>query len=224
MEVFTIVWFKMPLLVSLFVGSPWVLYQVWAFIAPGLYKRERRYAVPFILCTAGLFVGGGLFAYFVAFRYGIEFLLGIGRSIDVAPMVSIETYFDLFVNVILGVAIVFEMPVLIFFLTLLHIASPRFLLKHSRYAILAIVIIAAIVTPTPDVFNLMLFAVPMCALFFVGVFASYLLVLRREGKKFPWSTVLLVVLGLVVAAAATIAILIVRYHFHLVQNWPFLAR
>ncbi|MGC1830367.1 MAG: twin-arginine translocase subunit TatC [Candidatus Acidiferrales bacterium] len=224
MEVFTIVWFKMPMLVSLFLGSPWVLYQAWAFISPGLYKRERRYAVPFILCTAGLFVGGGLFAYFVAFRYGIEFLLGIGRSIDVAPMVSIETYFDLFVNVILGVALVFEMPVLIFFLTLLHIASPRFLLKHSRYAILAIVIIAAIVTPTPDVFNLMLFAVPMCMLFFVGVFASYLLVLKREGKKFPWRTIWLVLLGLVVAGGVTIAILIVRYHLHLIHTWPFLAR
>ncbi len=224
MEVFTIVWFKMPLLVSLFLGSPWVLYQAWAFISPGLYKRERRYAVPFILCTAGLFVGGGLFAYFVAFRYGIEFLLGIGRSIDVTPMVSIETYFDLFVNVILGVALVFEMPVLIFFLTLLHIASPRFLLKHSRYAILAIVIIAAVVTPTPDVFNLMLFAVPMCALFFVGVFASYLLVLKREGRKFPWRTIGLVLLGLAVAGAATIAILIARYHLHLIQKWPFLAR
>jgi sec-independent protein translocase protein TatC len=224
METFSIVWMKMPLLVSLFLASPWVLYQVWAFISPGLYKRERRYATPFILCTAGLFVGGGFFAYFVAFRYGIEFLLGIGRSIDVAPMVSINEYFDLFVNVILGVALVFEMPILIFFLTLLHVASPRFLLKHSRYAILAIVIIAAIVTPTPDVFNLMLFAVPMCMLFFVGVFASYLLVLKREGKKFRWGMVWLVLLGLVVAGAATVGILIAHYHFHLIQNWPFLAR
>ena len=130
MEQFSIIWVKMPLLVSLFVGSPWVLYQVWAFISPGLYKRERRYAVPFILCTAGLFITGGLFAYFVAFRYGLEFLLGIGRDINVAPMVSINEYFDLFVNVILGIAVVFEMPVLIFFLTLLQIASPRFLLQE----------------------------------------------------------------------------------------------
>jgi sec-independent protein translocase protein TatC len=224
MEVFTIVWFKMPLLVSLFLGSPWVLYQAWAFISPGLYKRERRYAVPFILCTAGLFVGGGLFAYFVAFRYGIEFLLGIGRAVGIAPMVSVETYFDLFVNVILGVALVFEMPVLIFFLTLLHIASPRFLIRHSRYAILAIVIIAAVVTPTPDVFNMMLFAVPMCMLFFVGVFASYLLVLKREGKTFPWRTIWLVLLGLVLAGAATIAILIFHYHFYVIPKWPYLAR
>ena len=98
------------------------------------------------------------------------------------PMITITNYFDLFVNVMLGVALVFEMPVMIFFLTLLRIASPRWLLAHSRYAILAIVIMAAIVTPTPDVFNLMLFAVPMVVLFFVGVFAGYLLVLKREGR------------------------------------------
>jgi sec-independent protein translocase protein TatC len=224
MEQFSIIWVKMPLLVSLFVGSPWVLYQVWAFISPGLYKRERRYAVPFILCTAGLFIAGGLFAYFVAFRYGLEFLLGIGRDINVAPMVSINEYFDLFMNVILGIAVVFELPVLIFFLTLLHIASPRFLIRNSRYAVLGIVILAAIVTPTPDVFNLMLFAVPMCMLFFIGVFVSYLLVLKREGKTFPWGKVWLAITALILAAAGVVALLIFRYHFHVIQHWPFLAK
>jgi sec-independent protein translocase protein TatC len=139
-------------------------------------------------------------------------------------MVSITEYFDLFVNVTLGIALVFELPVVIFFLTLLHVASPRFLMKNSRYAVLAIVILAAIVTPTPDVFNLMLFAVPMCMLFFIGVFASYLLVLKREGRKFPWRMVFLVILGLIVVAAVTGYILIAHYHFHLIQKWPFLVR
>lgn len=224
MEQFSIIWVKMPLLVSLFVASPWVLYQVWAFISPGLYRRERRYAVPFILCTAGLFITGGLFAYFVAFRYGLEFLLGIGRDINVAPMVSINEYFDLFMNVILGIAVVFELPVLIFFLTLLHIASPRFLMKNSRYAVLAIVVLASIVTPTPDVFNLMLFAVPMCMLFFIGVFVSYLLVLKREGKTFPWGKVWLGIGLLILGGAGVVALLIYRYHFHVVQHWPFLIK
>ena len=156
MESFTIIWVKLPMLTALFMGSPWILYQVWALIAPGLYPRERRFAVPFVMCSAGLFIIGGLFAYFVAFRFGLTFLLGIGQDVGVRPMVTISEYFDIFVNVIIGVAIVFEMPVLIFFLTLLRIASPRFLLANARYAILIIVIIAAIVTPTPDVFNLML--------------------------------------------------------------------
>jgi sec-independent protein translocase protein TatC len=224
MDQFNIIYLKLPLLVSIFLGSPWILYQVWAFISPGLYKREKRWAVPFILCTAGLFIAGGLFAYFVAFRYGLEFLLGIGRDVSISPMVSMVAYFDLFVNVTLGVGLVFEMPVLIFFLTLLRIASPRFLIRHSRYAILAITIIAAIVTPTPDVFNMMIFAVPMVMLFFVGVFASHLLVLKREGKKFPWGKVLLIILGVALVVAGNIALLLYRYHYHVIYKWPYLVK
>lgn len=224
MEGFSIIWVKLPLLCSVFIASPWILYQVWAFIAPGLYKKERRWATPFILVTAGLFIGGGLFAYFLAFRFGLEFLLGIGMMNNVQPVVTITEYFDLFVNVTLGVGLVFQMPVLIFFLTVLRLASPRFLIKHSRYAILAIVIIAAIVTPTPDMFNLMLFAVPMTLLYFVGVFAGYLMVLRREGKSLPWGIILLVLLGVLVVAAAGVAAAVLRFGFHLIPYWPFLTK
>ena len=224
MEMFSTIWIKMPLLVSIFIASPWLLYQVWAFISPGLYKRERRWAVPFILVTAGLFIAGGCFAYFVAFRYGLEFLLGIGRDINVTPMVSVTEYFDLFVNVTLGVAVVFEMPVVIFFLTLLRLASPRFLIRHSRYAILGIVILAAVITPTPDVFNMMLFAVPMCLLFFIGVLASYMLVMKREGKALPWGTILLGLLGLLMLTAAVVAVMVYFLHYHLINHWPFVTK
>jgi sec-independent protein translocase protein TatC len=224
MESFTVVWLKLPLLAAVFLASPWVVYQVWGFIAPGLYKRERRWAAPFVLCAAGLFILGGLFAYFVAFRFGLTFLLGVGRDIDIAPIVSVSEYFDLFVNVMLGIGIVFELPVVIFFLTLLRIASPRFLLKNSRYAILAIVIVAAIVTPTPDVFNLMLFSVPMVALFFLGVFASYLLVLHRENQRFPWG-VFLGAIGLpIFLVAGGISFAVLKYGYKLVPHWPFLVR
>lgn len=222
MEQFNVIYLKLPLLVSVFIGSPWILYQVWAFISPGLYKREKKWAVPFILSTAGLFITGGCFAYFVAFRYGLEFLLGIGRDVHVTPVVSINEYFDLFVNVTLGVGLVFEMPVIIFFLTLLRLASPRFLLRHSRYAILAITVIAAVVTPTPDVFNMMLFAVPMVFLFFVGLFAAYLLVLKREGKRFPWSKILLGVLGLIIVIGGIVVLMIYHYHFRAIPHWPYL--
>jgi sec-independent protein translocase protein TatC len=223
-ELFNVVYLKLPLLIALFLGSPWVLYQVWAFISPGLYKRERRWAVPFIFCTAGLFIAGGCFAYFVVFRFGLEFLLGIGRDIRVAPMVSINEYFDLFVDVTLGVGLVFEMPVIIFFLTLLRLASPRFLLRHSRYAVLGITILAAVVTPTPDAFNMMVFAVPMVMLYFVGVFASHLLVLKREGKEFPWKMVALIALGLLLALAGTLALLVFRYHYHFAAKWPYFVK
>jgi sec-independent protein translocase protein TatC len=224
MEQFNVIYLKLPLLMSVFVGSPWVLYQVWAFISPGLYKREKRWAVPFITCTAGLFIAGGCFAYFVAFKFGLEFLLGIGRDINVSPMVSIDQYFDLFVDVTLGVGLVFELPVIIFFLTLLRLASPRFLMRHSRYAILGIAILAAAVTPTPDAFTMMIFAVPMVLLYFIGVFASYLLVLRREGKAFPWKIVVFLIVGILMVAAGTLAAFIYRFHYHFVQHWPFLVK
>ncbi len=224
METFSTVWVKLPLLTSVFLGSPWILYQVWAFIAPGLYKRERRWAAPFVIISAGLFILGGLFAYFVAFRYGLEFLLGIGRDINIQPMVSVTEYFDLFVNVTLGIGLVFELPVLIFFLTLLRIASPSFLLSHSRYAILAIVVIAAIVTPTPDVFNLMLFAVPMCLLFFIGVFAGYLLTLRREKKRFPWKKFLVWAVPALIILASVLIFALWKYHLRYTPHWPFLVR
>lgn len=224
METFSTVWVKLPMLASLFVGSPWILYQVWAFIAPGLYKKERRWAAPFVICSAGLFIAGGLFAYFVAFRYGIEFLLGIGRDINIKPVVSVTEYFDLFVNVTLGIGLVFEMPVLIFFLTLLRIVTPSFLIRNSRYAILVIVIIAAIVTPTPDVFNLMMFAVPMVALFFIGVFAGYLLTLHRENRRFPWGITVLIFLALLALAAGVVWLLVARYGYHLLNHWPFLSK
>jgi sec-independent protein translocase protein TatC len=221
MEAFSTIWMKIPLVVSLFIAAPWVLWQLWAFISPGLYEKEKRLAVPFVFSAAILFLLGGLFAYFVAFRYGLTFLLGIGIGYGVTPVVSISEYSDLFVNVILGVALVFELPVVIFLLTLLRIASPSFLLSNSRYAILAIVIVAAIVTPTPDVFNLMLFAVPMTLLFFLGVFASYVLVLRRENRKFPWKALMIWVFSLVIILAIFGVILIQYYHLHFVRHWPF---
>jgi sec-independent protein translocase protein TatC len=224
MEQFNVIWVKLPILCSIFIASPWILYQVWAFISPGLYKRERRYAAPFVLGTAGLFIGGGAFAYFVAFRYALTFLLGIGLGNYVEPMVSIAEYFDLFVNVTLGVGLVFEMPVLIFFLTLLRVVTPKFLLSHSRYAILIIFIIAAVVTPTPDAFNMMLFATPMCLLFYVGIFAGYLLVLKREGRKFPWGKVLMIVAIVLAVLGGLLYLAAVHYKLHPAPHWPFLIR
>src|SRR5262249_28117006 len=105
---------------------------------------------------------------------------------NVTSLISIDDYFTSFVNVMLGISVSFELPVLIFFMTLLRVVSPSFLIRHSDYAVMAILILTALVTPSQDAFTLSLFAVPMLLLYFLGVFASYLLVLRREGRKFPW--------------------------------------
>ncbi len=224
MESFQIIWVKLPILCSIFLASPWILYQVWAFISPGLYRRERRWAAPFVISSAGLFILGGLFAYFVAFRYGLTFLLGIARGNYVEPMVAITDYFDLFVNVMLGVGLVFELPVIIFFLTLLRIVTPSFLLRNSRYAILIIFILAAVVTPTPDVFNMMLFATPMCLLFYVGIFAGYLLILHREHRRFPWQKAITVVIAVLFLLSLVLLLAITRFGLKVVPHWPFLMR
>ncbi len=220
MEQFEIIWMWTPLVASLFLGSPWIIYQVWAFIAPGLYERERKWAIPFVLTTAGLFIMGGLFAYFLAFRYGLTFLLGIGKFAGVTTTLSIDSYFDLFVDVMLGVSLIFEMPVVIFFLVLLRIATPKFLMEHSRYAILGIVILAAAITPTTDFMNLSLFAAPMCLLFLIGVFAGYLLQLHRESRRFPWIKVILWIL----IALTIVGVGWVLYHYHVLNYWPFLTK
>jgi sec-independent protein translocase protein TatC len=224
MDAFQIIWMKVPLLCAIFVSSPWVLYQVWSFIAPGLYKKEKRWAAPFVISSSVLFIVGGLFAYFVVFKYGLEFLLGQGITGGMTPTVDANRYYDLFVDVMLGVGVIFEIPVMLFLLTLIHVASPAFLVRHSRYAILIIVILAAVITPTGDVFNLTLFATPMILLFYIGIFASYLLVLHREKRKFPWALFLkwfgvgLVVLAAILYGAAR------YYGYHFLNQWPYLGR
>ncbi len=224
MEAFSIIWMKLPIICAIFIASPWVLFQVWSFIAPGLYKKERKWAAPFVICSAGLFVAGGVFAYFVAFRLGLAFLLGIGLSNNLTAMVSVSEYFDLFVNVSLGMGLVFELPVLIFFLSLLRILTPQFLIRNSRYAILLIVVVAAIITPTPDIVNLMLVSVPMLLLYFVGVFASYLLWLSREGKRFPWKLFILIVMAMLTIAGGSVAVAMWKFGLKFVLNWPFLVK
>jgi sec-independent protein translocase protein TatC len=224
MDGFLIIYFKLPLLASLFLASPWLLWQVWAFIAPGLYKKERNLAAPFVISTAGLFILGGLFAYFVAFRFGLTFLLGVGNDVGIKPVIDLTEYFDLFVNVMLGIGVTFELPVLIFFLTMLRIVTPGFLIEHSRYAIIAITVLAAVITPTPDIVNLLIFAIPMILLYFVGVFAGWLLVLSREGKKFPWHVVFWILGGIGISTAATIYVMTSRFGYKFIEKWPFLTQ
>lgn len=224
MDAFTTIWVKVPLLASIFIASPWVLYQVWSFIAPGLYKNERRWAGPFVIVSAGLFIAGGLFAYFVAFRFGLTFLLGIGKDINIRPVVSLVEYFDLFVNVTLGIGVLFELPVLIFFLILLRITTPGFLISHSRYAILIITVLAAVVTPTPDVVNLTIFAVPMILLYFVGVFAGWLLVLNREGRQGVLKSILFSLIAVLLVLGICVALAVFQFGYHFTSKWPFLVR
>jgi sec-independent protein translocase protein TatC len=219
MDAFITVWVKMPILAAIFLASPWILYQVWAFVAPGLYRRERRWAAPFVILAAGLFIAGGVFAYFVAFRSGLAFLMGIGHNIGIEPMISITEYFDLFLEVTLATGLVFELPVLLFLLILTGIATPAALLRHSRYAVILIAIVAALVTPTTDPFNLTIVSVPMIALYFLGVFAGYLVTRRRVRL----SRKALGLSGVLLFGAAGVYLVFGRHvRVNFAPRWPFL--
>ncbi|MCZ6508499.1 MAG: twin-arginine translocase subunit TatC [Acidobacteria bacterium] len=173
-----ILYFKLTALVAVFLASPFVFYQVWMFVAPGLYKKERRHALPFILFTTFFFVAGGIFAYFVAFPFAVEFLIGMGSSFE--AVITADRYYRFLMYVIFGLGLMFELPVLIFLLAGLGVVTPAFLMKHFRWAVLLIFLLAAFVTPTPDVVNLCVFALPTIALYLLGVGAA---ALAGMGKK-----------------------------------------
>jgi sec-independent protein translocase protein TatC len=172
---------KLGLICALFLSSPWVLYQVWAFIRPGLYARERRWVIPFVLFTSMLFVLGGVFAYKFAFPIALNFLIGYAHRFT--PQININEYFNLFATVVLGLGLVFELPTLIFFLSLLGIVNARFLLRNFRYAVLVIFILAAIVTPTSDVTTMMVFAAPMVGLYVLGIGIAYIFGKDRRDRR-----------------------------------------
>jgi sec-independent protein translocase protein TatC len=158
---------KIAALAGLFLTSPFVLYQVWMFISPGLYRNEKRYVVPFMVSTIALFMGGGYFGYKIVYPRALEFLVHFGRQFQ--PMITIGEYTSLFLSIILGMGLIFEMPILIFFLSLMGIVSAGFMWKNFRYAILLIFIVAAIVTPTPDILSMCIFAAPMVALYGISI-------------------------------------------------------
>ena len=163
---------KIGLLAGLFVACPFVLYQVWMFISPGLYRHEKRYVMPFMFSTIALFVSGGYFGYKLVYPAALEFLIGYGRQFQ--PMITIHEYTDLFLTVILGLGVVFEMPILVFFLALMGVISAGWMWRNIRYSILVIFIIAAILTPTTDILNMCIFAAPMVGLYVLSIGIAYL--------------------------------------------------
>ncbi len=171
---------KVAALAAVFVASPWILLQVWGFISPGLYRRERLYASLFVVAGTAFFIGGGAFGYFVAFPFAAEFLLGLGQE-QFQAAITIERYLRFLLTVILGLGLMFELPVVIFLLSSLGLVTPGFLMRHFRWAVLIIFVVAALITPTPDVVNLCLFAVPTILLYLLGV-AAAALVQRRKKK------------------------------------------
>jgi len=162
-------------------ASPFILYQVWLFIAPGLYQKEKRFVIPFMSATIGLFLAGAAFGYFFVFPGALKILIfGFGK--DFNPVITIEEYTGLFLSIILGLGVSFELPILIFFLAMFGIVSPRFLWKNVRYAILAVFLVAAIICPSPDPATMCIYAVPMLALYVLGIGVAWWVHPSRKRK------------------------------------------
>jgi len=158
---------KLAFIASLFAASPVVFWQFWKFISPGLYPKEKKLVFPFVFSTSFFFFLGGAFAYYGVFPWACQFFLDVGK--DFQAILTINDYFSLAFRVIVGVAVVFELPVLIFLLARLRIVSAGFLVKYIKYAIVIIFIIAAVITPTPDMVTQSLFAGPMLLLYLLSI-------------------------------------------------------
>jgi len=172
---------KVALIAAVFISSPVLLFHIWRFIQPGLYRRERRYALGFVLFGTVLFLSGGAFAYYVAFPFAVQFLLDFGK--EFTPAITGPSYLRFLMTVILGLGLMFELPVVIIFVTRVGLVTPGFLMRYFRHAVVIIFVIAAIITPTPDVFNLCLFAVPTLVLYLLGVGLAALFGLMRRREQ-----------------------------------------
>jgi sec-independent protein translocase protein TatC len=173
---------NLGLYLGIVLAMPWVLYQIWRFVAPGLYKHERSAAAGFIISSMFLFICGIAFGYFIMLPQILNFLVSFANGGPIKPLIDIDEYFSLILMILLGLGIIFELPVLIFILSIFGIVTPKFLLKNFRYAMLVITVAAAVLTPTPDAQTMLIFMVPMIALYFVGVLVSYVVVRRKRAR------------------------------------------
>jgi sec-independent protein translocase protein TatC len=173
---------NLGLYLGLVIAMPWVLYQIWLFVAPGLYKHERSAAASFIISAMLLFLTGICVGYFGLLPLVLTKVIGFSSGGPIQPWISVNEYFSLILVVLLGLGVIFEMPVVVFILSIFNIVTPKFLLKNFRYAMLVITILAAIVTPSPDATTMLIFMAPMIVLYFVSVLVSYVVV-RKKRKR-----------------------------------------
>ena len=168
-----LLYMKMAVFVGIFVAMPYVLYQVWAFVSPGLHAHERRYVLPFIFFGSLFFIGGGLFGHYLLFPMTFGFLATFGGE-EIKLMPRVEEYFSFYSWFLLGIGLIFQTPVVIFVLSRIGLVTPRFLLRHFKYAVLIAFIVAAVITPTPDAVTQSALALPMLGLYLLGVLVAWL--------------------------------------------------
>jgi sec-independent protein translocase protein TatC len=181
-------WMKVAMVLAVFISMPAILYQVWKFVSPGLHAHEKKYAAPFIIVGSLLFLIGGAFAMLVIIPYASNFLVTFGQEKGWKPMITVASYTDFVIKFALAFGLVFELPVVITVLALIGVVTPQFLSKNRKYAILINFILAAVLTPTPDMINQALMAGPLCILYEVGILCARLAVRKRKTPAPPTET------------------------------------
>lgn len=174
---------KIGLIAGIFLACPIILYQVWMFISPGLYRREKRFILPFLFLSVGLFLSGGIFGFKIVFPVALDFLIGTGTQAGMRPLITITEYTDLFLTIELGLALIFELPIVLGFAGMMGVVSAKFLFKHIRGAVLIFFIIAAILTPTTDIMNMTIYAMPMILLYFMSIGIVWFVHPRQRRKR-----------------------------------------
>ncbi|MFQ6110045.1 MAG: twin-arginine translocase subunit TatC [Candidatus Aminicenantales bacterium] len=172
---------KVSFLTAIFASSPFIFLQLWYFVAPGLYQKEKKYVYPFVIFTTFFFALGALFGYFVAFPFACNFFLKMGSEFQ--PVITVDQYFSLALRLLIGIALVFEMPTLVFFLSRMGIITSRWMVKNFKYAVLVVFIIAAVITPSPDIINQSILAIPMLALYGFSVLIAFIFERKRTKEK-----------------------------------------
>ena len=172
---------KTAFLASIFFMSPFVFLQLWYFIAPGLYQKEKKYVVPFVLMTTFFFSLGALFGYFIVFPWACRFFLQLGQ--DFQAVITVDQYFGFALKVLLGIALVFELPTLIFFLAKMGLVTAKWMIHNFKYAVLAVFVIAAVITPTPDIITQSIVAIPMLALYGLSILIALAVGRGKEKRR-----------------------------------------
>ena len=173
---------NLGLYIGIVIAMPWVLYQIWIFVAPGLYRHERRATASFIISAMFLFLCGIGVGYFGLLPLVLTKVIGFSAGGPIEPWISVNDYFNLILVVLVGLGVIFEMPIVVFILSIFNIVTPKFLLKNFRYAMLVITILAAIVTPSPDATTMLIFMAPMIVLYFISVLVSYAVVRKKRRR------------------------------------------
>jgi sec-independent protein translocase protein TatC len=170
---------QIGLIVGIVLASPWIMYQVWLFIAPGLYANEKKFAVPFVLMSTTGFVGGAAFNHYIIFPFMMTFFASFNTA-DLIFMPRLEDVFYLYSKMLIGMGLVFQMPTVVFFLAKMRIVTARFLLRNTKYAVLVIFIVAAVITPSGDMVTQTIFAAPMLGLYALSILIAWIVTPKRE--------------------------------------------